>query len=318
MQNKSRKIGIIGIGHVGAHVAYTLALQGVADELVLVDIDEKKAASEEHDLLDSVSYFPHRVRITTGSPEDLGDCDVIINSSGRISLLLGSEDRTRELKFTIPAVRSWAPGVKKSGFQGVFINISNPCDVVTREIAKQLDLPEGRVFGTGTGLDSARLVARIAERTGVSHSSISAYMLGEHGNAQFAAWSCVSLNGMPLDELRAADPRFDFDRSEVQTEAVKSGWITFSGKNCTEYAIAATAARMAACVLNDEKRIMPASMMLHGEYGEKDLFIGVPCVIGRGGAERVIELPLTEEERATFHDCAEHIRANMALADSLK
>ena len=308
---KKRTVGVVGLGHVGAHVAYSLAIQGIADELILVDLKDQKLASEVQDLRDSVAYMPHRVSVRAGDFSDLGECDVIVNSVGKIDLLRGNTDRVAEMKFTVPAVRSYVQKIKDSGFNGVLINITNPCDVVTYELAKGLGLPRGRVFGTGTGLDTARLLSALARQTGVDHKSITCYMLGEHGNQQFAPWSCVSFNGMPLDKWAETDERFRFDREALKKESIGGGWVTFSGKFCTEYGIATTAARMAYAVLHDEKVILPASAELTGEYGEAGLFAGVPCVIGANGVEEVVELPLTDEERATFHACCEGIRRNM-------
>ena len=263
------------------------------------------------DLRDAVAYLPHRVTVRAGDFADLGACDVIVNSVGKIELLRGTHDRVTEMDFTIPAVRGYAEKIKASGFDGVLINITNPCDIVTRELALHVGLPKGRVFGTGTGLDTSRLLSALARQTGIDHKSITCYMMGEHGNQQFAPWSCVSFRGMPLDTWAARDERFHFDRDALQKESIGGGWVTFSGKFCTEYGIATTAARMAYAVLHDEKVILPASAELTGEYGEAGLFAGVPCVIGASGVEEVVELPLTGEERATFHACCEGIRHNM-------
>ena len=197
---KKRVLGVVGMGHVGAHVAYALAIQGIADELVLVDQNEQKLASEVQDLRDAVAYMPHRVTVRGGDFSDLGVCDVIVNSVGKIDLLRGTHDRVTEMDFTIPAVRGYAEKIKASGFDGVLINITNPCDIVTRELALHLGLPRGRVFGTGTGLDTSRLLSALARQTGLDHKSITCYMMGEHGNQQFAPWSCVSFRGVPLDE----------------------------------------------------------------------------------------------------------------------
>ena len=308
---KKRVLGVVGMGHVGAHVAYALAIQGIADELVLVDQNEQKLASEVQDLRDAVAYMPHRVTVRGGDFSDLGVCDVIVNSVGKIDLLRGTHDRVTEMDFTIPAVRGYAEKIKASGFDGVLINITNPCDIVTRELALGLDLPKGRVFGTGTGLDTARLLHALADRTGVDHKSITAYMMGEHGNDQFTPWSCVSFRGKSLDEWAKTDARFRFDRDEFQKTAIGGGWVTFSGKYCTEYGISATAARMVHIVLHDEKAIMPASCELQGEYGESGIFAGVPAVIGKNGVEEILELPLTEQEQARFHACCDGIRKNM-------
>ena len=309
--SKKRILGVIGLGHVGAHVAYALAVQGIADELILVDQNEKKLSSEVQDLRDAAAYLPHRVTVCAGGFQELGVCDVIVNCVGRIELLRGSHDRLTEMDYTIPAVRGYAHKIRESGFDGVLINITNPCDIVTRELALELGLPRGRVFGTGTGLDTSRLLSALARQTGIDHKSITCYMLGEHGNQQFAPWSCVSFRGMPLDVWAERDERFRFDRMALQKESIGGGWVTFSGKFCTEYGIATTAARMAHIVLHDEKTIMPASAELCGEYGETGLFAGVPCVIGANGVEQVIELPLTAEELATFHSCCEGICKNM-------
>ena len=308
--SKKRILGVIGLGHVGAHAAYALAVQGIADELILVDKNAQKLASEVQDLRDAAAYLPHRVTVRAGDFPDLGACDVIINSVGKIELL-ETHDRLTEMDFTIAAVRGYVDKIKASGFDGVLINITNPCDIVTRELAMGLGLPKGRVFGTGTGLDTSRLLSALNRQTGIDHKSITAYMLGEHGALQFAPWSCVSFRGMPLDKWAQTDARFRFDREALQKESIGGGWVTFSGKYCTEYGISTTAARMVHIVLHDEKAIMPASMELCGEYGESGLFAGVPCVIGAKGVEEVVELPLTDEEKAKFHACCEGIRHNM-------
>ena len=309
--SRKRILGVIGLGHVGAHVAYSLAVQGIADELVLVDQNELKLKSEVQDLRDAAAYLPHRVTVRAGDFSDLGKCDVIVNSVGKIELLRGTHDRLTEMDYTIPAVRGYAGKIKASGFDGVLINITNPCDIVTRGLARGLGLPRGRVFGTGTGLDISRLLSALARQTGIDHKSITCYMMGEHGNLQFAPWSCVSFRGVPLEVWAQRDERFRFDRAALQKESIGGGWVTFSGKFCTEYGIATTAARMAHIVLHDEKAIMPASAELCGEYGESGLFAGVPCILGAGGVEQVVELSLTDDEQATFHSCCEGIRKNM-------
>ena len=285
-------------------------MQGIADELILVDQNEKKLSGEVQDLRDAAACLPHRVTVRAGGFQELGACDVIVNCVGKIELLLESHDRLTEMDYTIPAVRGYAHKIRESGFDGVLINLTNPCDIVTRELARELGLPRGRVFGTGTGLDTPQLLSALARQTGIAHKSITCYMLGEHGNQQFAPWSCVSFRGMPLDVWAKSDERFRFDRAALQKESI-GGWVTFAGKQCTEYGIATTAARMAHIVLHDEKAIMPASAELCGEYGETGLFAGVPCVIGANGVEQVIELPLSAAELAQFHSCCEGICKNM-------
>lgn len=314
----NRKVGIIGVGHVGAHVAYALAIQGIVDELVLVDTNEDRVISECQDISDACQHMPHRIRIQIGTYKDLADCDIIVNSAGDISLLLGSEDRSRELRYTVPAVHTWTGIVKESGFNGIVLSISNPCDVVTWEIAKELQLPKGHVLGTGTGLDTARLVSQIAKVTDIDHKSIQAFMLGEHGNSMFAAWSCTHFNGMSLEDYAKVNPKFCFDHEELEQLGRHGGWVTFRWKHATEYSIGTTAARMVKAILHDERIIMPASTELNGEYGQTAVCAGVPCVLGKNGVEEIIELPLTAKESEKMQQSCDTIRANINIADSLK
>jgi L-lactate dehydrogenase len=314
---KTKKIGIIGLGHVGAHVLSYLVNQSIADEIVLIDSNEKKSLCEETDIRASMPYMPSRINVYAGKYSDLEDADVLINASGKVKLLIETKDRFDELAFTLDAAKKICPQVKASGFHGIFINITNPCDVIASYIAGELGLPKGHVFGTGTGLDTARLLARLASCSGVDARSITAYMIGEHGNEQFAPLSVINFHGKPLSILAKEDKKFAFDREELSQAVIRDAWTVFEGKHCTEYGIASTAARMAKLVLNDEKAIMPASAPLDGEYGEHDVFAGVPAIIGRNGIEKVIELPLTTEERSKFHQCCDSIRKNIAYAAKL-
>lgn len=314
---KKRKAAVIGCGHVGAHTASALVTQGIVDELVLLDINQQKADSEVQDLNDSLAFLPDFVDIHTGSWDDLADTDIIIHAVGDIELLRDNHDRTLELSFNAKQASETGPKIRESGFDGVLINISNPCDVITSLMAQKTGLPEGRVLGTGTGLDSSRLISALSQYTGLSRQSITGCMLGEHGNMQFCPWSTVSFHGLPLTQAREMDPKFCFDEESMTEAAIQGGWTTFAGKQCTEYGIAAAAARIAHAVLNDEKIIIPVSTALHGAYGQEDVFAGVPCVIGKNGAEKVIELPLTPSEAAQMAACCNQIRSNMKKAADL-
>ncbi|MDO4265547.1 MAG: L-lactate dehydrogenase [Eubacteriales bacterium] len=313
---KKRIVGVIGVGHVGAHVMFNLAVRGIADEIVLVDKNEQKAKSECQDLFDGVQFFPHRVEVRVGDFADLKDCDVVINCTGKIELLVGGTDRNMEMNYTVDAVNGYAKKIADSGFDGILINVTNPCDVITERLARLTGLPDGHVFGTGTGLDSSRLCSVVARATGVDHKSICAYMLGEHGAHQIAAWSSVNIGGLSLDAFEEAKG-IKLDRPALQTESIGAGWATFVGKHCTEYAISSTAARLAEIVLHDEKVIMPVSTKLNGEYGEKDVYVGVPAIVGKNGVESVVELKLSAEEKAEFHACCENVRANIKRGDEI-
>lgn len=311
---KKRKVAIIGVGHVGAHCAYALMLRGLVDELVLVDKNHQKAVSERQDLMDAVAYCPHRVNVTIADYDELGDCDIIVNSIGKIELL-ETHDRLTELNFTIKEVTDFIPKIMAGGFNGIFINITNPCDIITNQIAKLSGLPKGHVFGTGTGLDTSRLLSAISQRTGIDHKSITAYMMGEHGNCIMFPMSKISFSGKPLSELAKKDSKYQFDYEEMKNTVIQGAWLTYDGKKCTEYGICSTLARCVSAVFHDEKAIIPVSTQLCGEYGEENVFVGVPAIVGIDGVEEVIELELPEDELAKFKECCEGVRKNMTMND---
>lgn len=248
-----RKVGIIGIGHVGAHVANAVLSAGLAEELKLCDINEQKVVSECQDLSDTLSFYPHNCVIGNYGTqyEQLADCDVVINAAGDVKT--SAKDRDGELFVTTDIARTWISRLFNAGFHGVIITISNPCDVVATEIWHITGYDPRKIIGTGTALDSARLRNAIAKRVNVDQKSIGAYMLGEHGNSQFAYWSNVNIAGKPLTQLAQDNPqRFTLDEDETEQDARRGGYRVYAGKECTEYAIAATAARLTQAVLCDE------------------------------------------------------------------
>lgn len=315
MADKKVTIGVLGAGHVGAHVAYALGMMGVADVVKICDPKEAKVISERQDLMDAVYFMPHRVDYQIAKYEDLTDCDIIINAVGDITLC-ATGSRDDEMNYTVRQVAETIPKVMAGGFNGFFINITNPCDVVTHLIAKKSGLPKGRVFGTGTLLDSSRLISAIAQQTGIEHHSFNAFMMGEHGDRQMIPWSLVNFRGKPLAQMEK-DPRFQFDKEAVRHQTIRAGWVTYSGKFCTEYGICSAAVTLAKAVLHDERKIFPCSCPLDGEYGEKDIFCGVPALIGKNGVEEVMEYDLPADELAEFKACCDTVRANIERAKAL-
>ena len=310
---QTRKIGVVGQGHVGAHVANSLLMQGIADELYLCDINEAKVTSEVQDLRDSLSFVPYNTKIVNcyDHYEELACCDVIVNAAGKVALAAGNRDG--ELFFTTDAARTFAKRIVDAGFDGIFVSISNPCDVVATEIWHLTGYDPRRIIGSGTALDSARLKNAIARRVNLDQRSICAYMLGEHGTSQFAAWSAVNFGGKPLVELAAEQPdRFGFDLAQVEKDARFGGYVTYAGKGCTEYAIANAAVRLVRAVVSDEHLVTACSTLLTGEYGESGHYTSLPCVVGAAGVEEVVTLSLTEAEQAELHASCEHIKGNIA------
>ena len=304
-----RVVGVAGLGHVGAHVAFCLGMMGVADEILLCDVKEQKAISECQDLNDAVMYMPNHAVYRVVDYAGLKDADIIVNAVGDVSLC-ATGNRDDEMENSVRQVADYIPKVMAAGFDGIFVNITNPCDVIAHLIAKLSGLPRGRVLGIGTLLDSARLVHAISDQTGLDCRGFFAFMMGEHGNAQMVPWSQVSFYGQTVDQMEK-DPRFVFDRDKVQETAIKGGWVTYQGKQCTEYGIASAGVTLVRTILHDEKRILPCSVELDGEYGEHDVFCGVPAVIGINGVEEVFEYELPEQEMKKFKECLATIHANI-------
>lgn len=314
-----RRIGIVGVGHVGAHVANALLMQGLADELYLCDKAEKRLASEVQDLLDAMSLYPTNCLIVNCGVEyeRLAGCDIIVNAAGDITASLTNRDG--ELEVTAEIVRTYVERIAKAGFEGVWVTISNPCDVIAAEVWTLAGCDPRRVVGTGTGLDSVRLRHAIANKCHIDQRSINADMYGEHGFSQFAAWSQVRIGSKSLAELAAEAPGlFDFDLAETEKDARFGGYVTMSGKQCTEYAIAMVAAQLVRAISSDAHLVVPCSTLLTGELDERNVFASLPCMIGANGVEAVFTPNLNEAEREAFHTSCEHIRDNISQIPWLK
>ena len=308
----TRKIGIIGLGHVGAHVANSLLLQGVADELYLCNRSNLKVVAEAQDLHDSLSFVPYNTRIVNcGADYDaLAECDIIINAAGDVSLV--AESRDGELYNSTASARAFSEKVVARGFDGVLVSVSNPCDVVCTAIWRLTGYDPAKIIGTGCGLDSARLRSEISKVTGVSPKSIHAHMIGEHGFSQVAAWKSASIAGRTIDELARTDPeRFGFDQAEIEERARKGGYVTYAGKGCTEYAVANCTARTCAAILHNEHAVLSVSTLMTGEYGEEGVYASLPCLVGADGVEQVFTPELSATEEEGFRKSCEHIRDNV-------
>ncbi|MBC1500799.1 L-lactate dehydrogenase [Listeria weihenstephanensis] len=275
-----RKVGIIGVGNVGSQTAFSLCTRGICDALVLIDKDEKKAQSHALDLND-MAAFTNPVTITTQDYVELRDADVIILAAG--PEMMAQEDRLTELDETLEILDDVLPKVMMTGFDGIFLVITNPCDVVTYFVQKKTGLDHHRVFGTGTALDTARMKRILGNLLQVAPDSIEGYVLGEHGDSQFIPWSTVRLAGSPiLEGLRAS----------VEKETRDAGWAILQGKGCTNFGIGTTAATITKAILADERRIFPVSVFDE----EAQVYLGLPAQIGREGIIFTSCPKLTEDE----------------------
>lgn len=300
-----RKIGVVGIGHVGATVAHLIVSQGLADTLVLVDKKADKLASEVLDFRDAASLLPHHVTIEAGTPQDLADADVVISALGHIELIQPGGNRFTELRANTPEVQQVGSDLKDAGFNGVLIVISNPVDVITGLYQQATSLPTNQVFGTGTYLDTARLKRALGEALAIDPRSVSGYMLGEHGDSQFAAWSTVKALGQTASELVA---NYQLDVNQVAEDARVGGFTVFSGKKYTNFAIAHAAVSLAQLVLSDART---EAIVSHYD-GRFAGYISTPAVIGRGGIAADSPLTLTASEQAALKKSADAIAEKTA------
>ncbi|MDR1506633.1 MAG: L-lactate dehydrogenase [Treponema sp.] len=303
-----RRVAIIGTGNVGSTTAFALAVQGIVNELVLIDIDERKAEGHAIDLEDAGAMFPVQIKVWANNWEKAAESGVLVLSAG--PLPRPDQSRLDTLEDAKQIVNSVIPKIIGLGFGGIIINITNPCDVAAHCVWKKSGLPPERVFGTGTMLDSLRLKKIIAKLAGTAPSSIEGFSLGEHGDSQMVPFSHIRAGGKPFLEL--AEEREELknaDLEDLRRQVSHAGWEVLLRKGHTSYGIAAAAAGAVRAVLNDEKRILPASVLLRGEYGLSGLHIGVPALIGEGGAEKVIELRLPPEELAALAASASVIKS---------
>ena len=319
MSYQKRKIAIIGAGHVGSHAGYSLISQGLAEEIVYIDIDQKKASAQALDLSDATKYLPSKTNVYAGDYSDTADAQLLIVAAGPLPDISKGQTRMDTLRQTITIMKEVTESIRMSGFAGIILNISNPADVITHYIQHQLNWPAKRILSTSTTLDSARLCRALAEATGVDQKSICAYALGEHGESQMVAWSAVTLGGKPLTQLQKERPgtygKLDLDA--IANEGRAGGWKILGGKGSTEFGIAASIAEVVRAIFHDENRILPVSVLLDGEYGQHDVYASVPAVLNKDGIADIIELDLTSEEQEKFDASCKTMTDNYKLSFTL-
>jgi len=317
MAIKTRKVGIIGAGNVGSHLGLQLAVQGLADEVVFYDVNNDKAMGESLDLMDAVSYQPHHFEAYAGTIDDMKDADIMINASGKPRL--PGQTRLDMMDGGIATTKEFLPLIEKSGFDGIIISISNPCDIIAEYIQYKLDYPKNKIIGSGTALDSARLQYQLSDQLKINRRSLTAYLLGEHGDSSMIPWSHVTVAGKKLDELLAEKPElYKMDPKDVILEKVhREGYVENTTKGCTEFGVTSATAELVRAIYHNEHKVLPVSGYLDGPYGIKDSFASVPVKIGKDGVEDIIELHLTEEENAELQASIKVLKEHFARALTL-
>lgn len=302
---ENRKVVIIGAGHVGSHCACALAARGVCEEIVLVDTLPDKAAAQALDVADSVSFMPHAVTVRSGGHEECRDASLVVVAIGeprqpgqtRLDLLGRSVELLRELVRQLKPLNLTCP----------VVTITNPADIVADCLRKSLELERWRCFSTGTLLDTARLIRAVSQAAGVDRRSVCAFSMGEHGDSSMVPFSAVTVGGVPFEQL-------GLSKQSILTQTRQAGMDIIEGKGSTEFGIGRALAELAQCILRDEKRILPVSVLLDGEYGQRGVHCGVPCRIGKNGIEKIIELSLTQEEQQQLDASCQIIKKYIDMA----
>lgn len=304
---ESRKVSIIGVGNVGATAAYTLLLQGLVDELVLVSRTLEKAEGEKRDLEHCLPFL-HPARITaTDNYEDLRASDIVVVTAGvgqkpgetRLDLV---KNNLKVLDEIIPKVVEYAPN-------SVVLIVSNPVDVLTYYADKFAQFPKGRIFGSGTMLDTARFRFHISEFLDVNPKSVHAYILGEHGDSSFPALTSATIGGQPLKDF----PNYSAPKVRRAYDLAKNAaYQIIQSKGATYYAIGVVISQLVKTILYNEKTIMPVSTVIDDYEGQSNVAVSVPCMIGRRGVEQVLKIPFSAEEHEQFVQSCETLRKYIA------
>jgi len=307
----SKKITIIGSGSVGSTIAYTLVVDAIATEIVMIDINVEKSLGEALDIRQGVS-FCSPVTIYAGAYADAKDSDIVILTSGlarkpgqsRFDLAQANVDIT---KMIIPEIVKYAP-------DAIYIIVSNPVDVLTYQFHKTSGLKPNQIIGSGTILDTARLRARISDYYKINQQNVHAYVFGEHGDSSFVPWSLANISNVPIDQY--GDCITDKTKiiphlvhEEVETYMKKSGAKVIARKGATFYAVAISVCNICKCIFSSMDTTLTVSTMMNGEYGIEDVCLSVLTIIDRDGVESKLLAPLSDHEIALLRNSADSLKA---------
>ncbi len=311
----NNKVTIIGAGSVGATVAYTLVATGSVAEIVLIDVNEAKAQGEALDIRQATPYL-HPVKIYSGTYEDAVGSDIVIVTSG-----VGRKPGQSRIDLTqtnVNILKSIAPQIVKYVPDAIYLFVANPVDVLTYVFCKITGIPKHHVIGTGCTLDSIRLRTRLSELYSVNQKQVHAYVLGEHGDSSFVAWSTADISGVPLDEYQStlsdkdAMTVTEYSKEDVEQYVKKSGGHIIAGKGATFYGIAASVTQIVNSIYSSAYTILPVSTVLDGEYGISDVALSTLCAIGNEGIVTTLTPKLSEDELAKMKNSAEVLKGVIA------
>lgn len=308
MRDDKRKIILIGTGMVGMSYAYSMLNQNVCDELVLIDVDKKRAMGEAMDLNHGLAFSGSHMKIAAGEYTDCKDADIVAICAG-VAQKPG-ESRLELLKRNKEVFRSIIGPVTESGFSGIFLVATNPVDIMTRVTYELSGFPAGRVLGTGTALDTARLRYLLGINLKVDPRNIHAYVIGEHGDSEFVPWSQAMLATKQITDLiDTGDTTMRREQlAEIEEEVRTAAYKIIEAKRATYYGIGMAMTRITKAILGDENSVLTVSALLKGEYGQQGVFAGVPCIINKNGVQRILKLDLNDDELEQLNNSCDVLR----------
>ena len=299
-----RKIVLIGTGMVGMSYAYALLNQNLCDELVLIDINKKRAEGEAMDLNHGVAFSGGNMEIYAGEYTDCCNADLVVLTAGLPQK--EGQNRLDLLKENRKIFETILQSVLENGFHGIFLVATNPVDIMTRIVYEISDFPPEKVIGTGTALDTARLRYLLGEKFMIDPRNMHAYVMGEHGDSEFVPWSQAMMTTKPIFDLCGETEGCHFQELlELEEEVRMAAYKIIEAKKATYYGIGMAMARPPPAPPGPAPRPLTVSAHLQGEYGENGIYIGIPCVVNRMGIQRIVELPLGSEEKQRLHSSCE-------------
>ena len=312
--NPIRKVAVVGMGNVGATFAYALTLSGLASEIVLVDINQKKAHGEAMDLNHAIPLV-QPARIWAGGYEEIAGAAITVVTAG--SAQRPGETRLDLLARNVSIFKSIIPEIVKNNPDGLILIASNPVDILSYAAWKISGLPQERVIGSGTVLDTARFRYLLGEAYEVDPRSVHAYIIGEHGDSELAVWSLANIAGMRLDEFCDANAleMGVIDREGIEHQTRDAAYEIIEAKGATYYAIGAGLLRIVESILRDQGTVMSVSTHIVDYAGVDDVYLSLPCIIGRHGIEQVMCLPLSDAERKKFKTSGDLMREYLDQLD---
>ena len=306
LKRETFKVAIIGLGRVGVTTAYALLLKGLATELVLFSRELAKAEGEKTDLEHGSPFYPHITITATNKFEDLAGTDLVIFTAGCAQK--PGQTRLDLTKGNCEIVEKIIPKIVRECPQTLILMVANPLDIMTLKATEVAKLSDGRVFGSGTLLDTARFRLHLSKSISISAKSIHTYILGEHGDSSFAAISTATIGGKPLLSFPEMSP--DHIAWAVR-ETRKDAYKIISGKGATYYGIATALTHIVETIMRDSKKIIPLSTVLTDQFGLENVALSLPCILGRNGVDRVIDLPLSPDELTALSTSATIIRSHL-------